>query len=63
MIPIGLDWDRPWQVFSMTAFDALVEKLTPSITGLPPDTSSRGVTGLHDRRGARTWRERALVLR
>jgi hypothetical protein len=44
------------------AFGALLEKLTPSIVGVSPDTSCRGVAGLHGWRVACTWRELALIL-
>lgn len=60
VIPIGLDWDRPWQVTTMHAFYMLAGQL-PYIAGISSHTSSWCIVGLHDWCPARTGHEPAAI--
>lgn len=61
MIPIGLDWDRPWQVTTDCAFCEHTRKLIRSLKGISSHPSGWCIAWLHHWCLARAWSERTLV--
>ena len=62
VIPIGLDWDRPWQLTTARTPCLRAVKLARSLEGISSHPSSWCIAWLYNWSLTRAWREHALVL-